>query len=195
MRSIGKTLVAAVFALVLVASAPSQAQAQWFLAGSAGMSAFSGSDWDHVNSGFQAQGAIGSRLGQSFSLAGLFSWSTHGTDADNIALPCVGCTQPGEDNVNALTIELQPTVRFGPADGTSFWIGARGGYASIGADEKATGLILGPVAGVGFPLSDRASLGLAGSWSALNLSHDLLAENLKGGKWGLGAYVLVALGG
>lgn len=196
MRSISQKLLMAIFAAAFIAAVPSAAQAQVFLAGSGGISGFSGDDWEGVGSGFAAQGALGTRLGSSFSLAGIFGWSTHGTTAGDVSLPCIGCTQPGEDNLNAITIEVQPTVSFGgTGGGPAFWVGGRGGYASIGKDEKATGLIIGPVAGVGFPLSDRATLGVAGNWSILNLSNDLLSDNLKGSKWGVGAYILVGLGG
>ncbi len=195
MRSIGQKLILATFALALVAAVPSAAQAQVFLAGTAGMSGFSGDDWSNVDAGFAAGGAIGTRLGSSFTLAGIFGWSTHGTSSDGPSLPCIECTTPGDDNISAISIELQPTVSFGSEGGTAFWVGARGGYASIGHDEKASGLIIGPVAGVGFPLSDRATLGVAGNWSILNLSNDLLSENLKGSKWGVGAYILIGLGG
>ena len=185
MRSIGSKLAAVVFGLALVAAVPSAAQAQWFVAVSPGVSGFSGDDWSGVDAGFAAQGAVGTRLGSAFSLAGVFGWSTHGVEASTDA-----------DNVNAISIELQPAVRFGGADGgASGFIGARGGYASIGSSDKATGLTVGPVVGGSIPLSDRTSVGLAGSYSWLNLSHDDLADNLKGAKWGIGAYLLIALGG
>ena len=182
MRSIGRKLLPAALALAFVAAVPAAAQAQVFLAGTAGISGFSGDDWDGVGSGFSAGGALGTRLGGSFTLAGIFGWSTHGVDVTDA------------DDVSAITVELQPAVRFGADGSTYFWVGARGGYASIGADEKATGLIIGPVAGVGFPLSSSTVLGVAGNWSILNLSHDMLEDNQKGSKWGLGAYILYAFG-
>ncbi|MDX1394612.1 MAG: outer membrane beta-barrel protein [Gemmatimonadota bacterium] len=194
MSSIGRKLVPAALALAFAAAVPATAQAQVFLAGTAGISGFSGDDWDGVGSGFTAGGAIGTRLGGSFTLAGIFGWSTHGTDDTGVALPCIGCTTPGEDDLTAISIEIQPAVRFGAEGSTYFWVGARGGYASVGADEDATGLIIGPVAGVGFPLSSNVVLGAAGNWSILNLSHDDLTDNLKGSKWGIGAYLLYAFG-
>lgn len=196
MRSIASKLAAVVFALALVAAVPSAAQAQWFVAVSPGVSGFSGDDWDNdsgkVKAGFAAQAAVGSRVGSAFSIAGVFGWSTHSTDGvANLPEP-----SPSDDKVNAISIQLQPAVRIGGADGgASGFIGARGGYASVGIDEKATGLTIGPVAGAAIPLSDRTSVGVAGSYNWLNLSNDNLSENLKGGQWGAGVYLLVALGG
>jgi hypothetical protein len=186
MRSIGSKLVAMLFAVALIAAVPSQAEAQWFVAGSGGVSGFSGDDWDGVKSGFAAQGALGTRLGSSFSLAGLFGWSTHGLDESS-------------ETLNAISVELQPVVRIGGADGgASGFIGARGGYtsASVSDDgESANGLSVGPTVGGSIPLSDRASVGVAGSYSWLNLSSDDFEENLKGAKWGVGAFILITLGG
>lgn len=183
MRSIGSKLVAMLFALALIATVPSKAEAQWFVAASGGVAGFSGDDWDGVKSGFAAQGALGRRLGDSFSLAGLFGWSTHGLDESS-------------ETLNAISVEVQPALRFGAEGGASGFIGARGGYTSVSADdESANGLSVGPTVGGSIPLSDRASVGVAGSYSWLNLSSDDFEENLKGAKWGVGAFILIALGG
>jgi len=178
MRSIRRGVVLAALAIAFVAAIPASADAQWFIAGSAGMSGFSGDDFDGIDAGFQAQGAIGSRVGGGkFSLAGLFGYSNHGVSES-------------ESSIDAITVEAQAAVRVGPEEGTAAFIGARGGYASIGDDEKVNGLIIGPVAGVGFPLGGRTTLGVAGDWQFLSLSDDV-----GGSKWGVGVYLLVGLGG
>lgn len=183
MRSIGSKLVVMLFAVAMIAAVPSDAEAQWFVAASAGVSGFSGDDWDGVGSGFAAQGALGSRLGENFSLAGLFGWSTHGIDDSS-------------ENLSAISVELQPAIRFGTEGGAGVFIGARGGYQSVSVDgDSANGLTVGPAVGGSIPLSDRASVGVGGSYSWLNLSDDDLVENLKGAKWGVGAFILLALGG
>ena len=79
MRSIRRGVVLAAFAVAFIAAIPAGAQAQAFIAASAGISGFSGDDFDGVDSGFAAGAAVGTRVGSGgLPIAGLFGYSNHG---------------------------------------------------------------------------------------------------------------------
>ena len=144
MRSIRRGVVLAALAVAFVAAIPAGAQAQAFIAASAGISGFSGDDFDGVDAGFAAGAALGTRVGGgNFSIAGLFGYSTHGiSDTDA--------------SVDAVSIEAQGAIRLGPDDG-----------------DSVNGLAIGPVVGASVPLGGSASAGVAGNWSILSLSDDV----------------------
>ena len=68
-------------------------------------------------------------------------------------------------------------------------MGAQGGYTSLGASEKVTGLVVGPVAGVGFPMGATSRFGVGGSYSALSLS-----DGVSGSMWSAVAFFSLGFG-
>jgi hypothetical protein len=190
MRSICQKLLPAICAVALLVAVPAAAQAQIYLFADAGVVGYGGEDLDGINAGFGAEGGIGTRLGSSFSLSGVFGWSTHGTSSD-VSLPCVECAS-GTPSVSQISIMARPLIHFGGDNGgADFFVGAHGGYTSMGpSGEKVNGLIIGPVAGVGFPMGDSGSFGVGGNYSALSLSDDV-----NGSTWGAVAFITFGLGG
>jgi hypothetical protein len=187
MHLVTRKLAPAVFAIAMLVAIPVSAEAQAYFFADGGVTGFTGDDLDGIKPGFVLEGGIGTRLGESFSISGGFGWSTHSVDSDVID-SCAICGS-GDDNVNLVSIVVRPLVHFGSPDSADMFIGAQGGYTSFGADEKATGLIIGPVAGVGFPLGSRGRFGVGGNYSALSLSDDV-----KGSSWSAVAFVTIGFG-
>lgn len=175
MRSIGKKLFVAVFALAFAVAIPASASGQVSVAAAAGIFGFTG-DLDGLDAGFGAEGAVGFWLSESISLAGVFHWSSHGISDTDVS-------------ISQIAIMAQPMIHFGEDGSTDFWVGARGGYTSF-SDIDADGLLVGPMAGVGFPISDNATIGVGGTYTFLSLSDDV-----SGGGWGGAVYFATGLGG
>jgi hypothetical protein len=178
MRSIDKWFVVAAFAVAILGAVPVAAHAQLGVHAVAGVWGFSGDDLDDLDAGFGVDGGISVRPSDQFSIGGGFHWSSHGVAEST-------------DDVTMIQVVATPVIHLGAPGETDVFFGARGGWARLSDnDEDLTGVVVGPLAGVGFPLGGRVSAGVGGTFSLLSLTDDV-----SGSSWGVGAFIGIGLGG
>lgn len=188
MRSIGRRVLPALLALAFVAAVPAVAHAQVGVSGVVGIFGFGGDDFDGLDPGLGIEGGISARTSDAFSIGGVFHWSNHGIEDT-------------EEDLTQISIMAQPLIHLGEPGETDVFFGARGGWTQIGDDVDFTGIIVGPVAGVGFPLGERTTFGVGGTFDLVSVDNsdtggcNAEGDSCTGSNWGAGAFITVGLGG